>query len=89
MTRGPLKQSRALEKAAHKLSLDVEDIRLLTGWGRNAIYAAIKDGSLRAMRVGRRVLVARAILEEFLLERSRVTSGAGSAAARGRSEDVA
>jgi len=34
--------------------------------GRAAIYKAIKNGDLKACRVGRRILISRAYLLEFL-----------------------
>jgi excisionase family DNA binding protein len=54
------------------LVLTADQVAELTGLGRNATYAALADGTIPSLRVGRRILIARDALRE-LLER-----GAGS-----------
>ena len=46
--------------------LSVEEVRHQTGIGRQAIYAAIQDGRLRVLRIGRRIRVPAAEVDAFI-----------------------
>jgi excisionase family DNA binding protein len=48
------------------LTLTVEEAAELLGIGRNSAYEAIKRGELRAVRIGRRLLVPRQALFQML-----------------------
>ena len=49
-----------------KLSLTIEDVRAFTGFGRTKIYEAINKGDLPAKKLGKRTVVLKSALEEFL-----------------------
>lgn len=49
-----------------KLALSVTEAAKLLGISRNTAYAAIKDGDLPVIRLGRRVLIPVAALEKKL-----------------------
>lgn len=51
-----------------KLALSVEEASALTGLGINFIYAAVKNGTLRAIGSRRRIRVTRADLDDWLRE---------------------
>jgi len=51
-----------------RLAFKPEEVALLLGVGRNAIYGLIKDGKLKAVRVGRKRLVVPREEVERLLE---------------------
>jgi excisionase family DNA binding protein len=48
-----------------------------TGLSERTIHSAIKDGRLKVMRVGRRVLITPTALEDFLNGRTRRKAAAG------------
>ena len=48
------------------LLLGVKDAARVLGLGRDTAYQLVREGRLRAVRVGRRVLVPRAELEAFI-----------------------
>jgi excisionase family DNA binding protein len=48
------------------LAFSVDDSCRATGVGRTTLYAAIKNGELRATKVGRRTVILRADLESWL-----------------------
>jgi excisionase family DNA binding protein len=52
-----------------KVVLDVWEVAQLLGIHRLSVRRAIERGELRAVRVGRRVLVPRKTLDEFLENR--------------------
>lgn len=49
-----------------KVSYTVEEAVAATGLARSRLYQAIGDGSLRTFRTGRRRMVSRKALEEFI-----------------------
>lgn len=49
-----------------RLTLTVTEVREATGMGRNQVYAAINSGKLRARKLGRKTLILKSDLEEFL-----------------------
>ncbi|MGB9662267.1 MAG: helix-turn-helix domain-containing protein [Moorellaceae bacterium] len=49
-----------------RLAFKPEEVALLLGVGRNAVYNAIKRGELKAARVGRRLVVPREEVERLL-----------------------
>jgi excisionase family DNA binding protein len=51
-----------------KLALSVAEAAIHANLCRDLIYAAIRDGNLRARKAGRRTLILRADLEAFLQE---------------------
>lgn len=44
----------------------INDVMEATGLGRTTVFALIKDGKLRSVKVGRRRLVPAAALNEFI-----------------------
>ena len=51
-----------------QLAFTVDEARQVSRIGRNEIYLAIKRGELRAIRVGRKVVIPAAALEAWLDE---------------------
>lgn len=49
-----------------RMAFKPEEVALLLGVGRNAIYGLIKRGELKAIRVGRRLVVPRQEVERLL-----------------------
>jgi excisionase family DNA binding protein len=49
-----------------KLSLSVEEAAEATGIGRSKLYEAMRDGLLQARKFGRRTIILRDDLEQFL-----------------------
>ena len=49
-----------------RLTLSNEEIRVLTGLGRDKVLELLRAGTIPSVRVGRRYLVTRAHLEAFL-----------------------
>lgn len=64
---GPL-QSRlpAEDHMSHRMGYTLSEIAKLTGVSKSTIYSAIYSGSLRAVKIGRRYIVTRKALEEWL-----------------------
>jgi len=48
------------------LALKVEDVMKVLGASRNTVYDFIHCGKLRSIRVGRRILVPKDALQDFL-----------------------
>jgi excisionase family DNA binding protein len=59
---------------AEKLSYIIPELCAAGGFGRTTAYGAIKAGSLRAVKVGRRTIILAKDLEEFLLKLPPVTT---------------
>lgn len=55
-----------MEKHSDTLALSIEEMAAALNLGRGKAYAAIREGGLPLVKVGRRVLVPRAALEKFL-----------------------
>lgn len=49
-----------------QLSYSIEEVQELTGLGRTKIYEALKDRHLKAKKYGKRTIILKADLEEFL-----------------------
>lgn len=49
-----------------RLTLTNEEIRALTGLGRDKVLELLRSGAIPSVKVGRRYLVTRAHLEAFL-----------------------
>jgi excisionase family DNA binding protein len=49
-----------------RLTLTVDEARKMTGLSRGSMYQAIYSGQVPSIRVGRRILVPRARLEQIL-----------------------
>jgi excisionase family DNA binding protein len=52
--------------AGPQLGFSIKEAVFASGLGRDMIYAAIRDGQLKARKVGRRTLILRADLEAYL-----------------------
>jgi excisionase family DNA binding protein len=48
------------------LALTIHEARVLTGLGRTKLYELLKTGKLPAKKVGKRTLILRSDLEDFL-----------------------
>jgi excisionase family DNA binding protein len=60
--------------AFHKIAFSVDEAALLSSWSRPGLYRAIAAGRLRAARTGRRTIILRQDLEDFLrAQRDRLT----------------
>jgi excisionase family DNA binding protein len=57
-----------------KLGYTIAEVCAAGGFGRTTAYGAIKAGSLRAVKVGRRTIILARDLEEFLLSLPPVTT---------------
>jgi excisionase family DNA binding protein len=49
-----------------KLTYKPEETGPLLGLGRNSVYALIRSGALRSIRVGRKILIPTSAITEFL-----------------------
>lgn len=52
-----------------RIALTVEDAIAVTGYSRNKLYDAINSGDLRSFKDGRRRMISRKALEEFIAKR--------------------
>jgi excisionase family DNA binding protein len=57
-----------------KLTVTVPEAALLLGVSRMSAYAAVRDGSIPSLRIGRRVLVPRVALDRLLAQTGRETT---------------
>lgn len=57
-----------------KLSYSVDEAMAALGIGRNAFYKAVSSGELATFSVGKRRLVSRRALEEFVQKREQAAS---------------
>ncbi len=53
-------------KTNERETLKIPEVAKILGIGESATYAAVKKGEIPSIRIGRRVLVPRALLDEFL-----------------------
>jgi excisionase family DNA binding protein len=60
------KENVSPESTAQPMAVSIRATQLLTGLGRSSIYKLLGDGRLRARHFGRRVLVLRTSIDEFL-----------------------
>jgi len=56
---------------AEPLLLSVREAARLLGLGRDSTYQLIREGRLRAVRIGRRLLIPRTELEDFVQREAR------------------
>lgn len=49
-----------------RATLTVEEMGEYLGIGRSAAYAAVAKGEVPSIRIGRRILISRQVLEKFL-----------------------
>jgi excisionase family DNA binding protein len=49
-----------------RATFDVDEAAKILGLSRNAAYAAVAAGQLPAIRLGRRIVIPRAVLERML-----------------------
>jgi excisionase family DNA binding protein len=54
-----------------KLTISVPEMAQLLGISRMTAYAAVRDGTIPSLRIGRRVLISRAALDRWLAETNR------------------
>jgi excisionase family DNA binding protein len=69
---------RATDWSQVPLALSVEEAAALLGIGRNGAYQLVADGTLPAIHLGRRVVIARQALMQFLEAVPAVGNGAAS-----------
>lgn len=55
-----------MQRAAERLTYNIEEAGQLLGLGRNASYEAAKRGELPTIKIGRRLLVPKAALHRML-----------------------
>jgi excisionase family DNA binding protein len=53
-------------QSPNKVAFSVDEIAVRTSCGRDAIYAAIRDGRLEAKKLGRRTIITETALRRFL-----------------------
>ena len=58
-----------------RLTFTVVEAATLLGIGRNSAYEAIKAGILPSVQIGKRILIPRAALEQFLLKAGQPENG--------------
>ena len=58
-----------------RLTFTVVEAATLLGIGRNSAYEAIKAGILPSVQIGRRILIPRAALDQFLLKAGQPETG--------------
>ncbi len=65
------KRKRARKKTAQleKLAFNLSEAADTLGTSYQAVYRLVKGGYLRAVRAGRRIIIPRSALEEFLGEK--------------------
>ena len=49
-----------------RLTITVPEVARLLGVSRMTAYAAVRDGTIPSLRIGRRVLISRAALDRWL-----------------------
>jgi len=57
------------EPSAERLAYSVNEAARLTGLSRDLLYDQIRRGNLRYLKIGRRRLITRQHLEQFLVSR--------------------
>jgi excisionase family DNA binding protein len=58
-----------------RLTYSLSEVGRLLGLGRNSVYAAVKNGELPTLRIGRRLLVPKAKLDRLLTGTKAVSRG--------------
>lgn len=60
-------QARHISSDIHRVTIDVwPDLGHMLGVGRNKAYELVNTGEVRTVRVGRRILVPKAAVDEYL-----------------------
>lgn len=54
------------EKVSEKLVISVDEGRKLLGLSRGLMYEAVRSGQVPSIRIGRRILIPRVLLERML-----------------------
>ena len=49
--------------------VSVEEIRQMLRIGKNAVYALLKDGEIKSIKVGKRYIVPKKYVVEFLIKK--------------------
>jgi excisionase family DNA binding protein len=68
-----MEQMESMLKDVGKLSYTIDGVVRATSLSRSSIYKSIADGSLRSIKVGRRRMVTRKALEEYISKLEGVT----------------
>lgn len=63
---GDAKDGVDTEVAPKRLTLKPDEVGPLIGVGRNSVYALIKSGRLRSIRLGKKILVPLSAIDDFL-----------------------
>ena len=59
---------RKRKRSADRLTYDVEEAGVKLGIGRNQAYEAAKNGELPTIRIGKRLLVPKVVLDRMLAD---------------------
>jgi excisionase family DNA binding protein len=59
---------RRRQIGGEKLTLTVPEAAALLGISRMSAYAAVREGTIRSLKIGRRILVSRAALHQLLAQ---------------------
>lgn len=65
-TRGESSPMTEITLHAERLTRRPEEVGALLGIGRNGVYELIRKGELRSIRVGRKIIIPLAAIDEFL-----------------------
>ena len=55
----------------------IHEAAILLSLGRSSMYQAVRTGAVPSVRLGRRILIPRAALDEFLLKAGHPENGEG------------
>lgn len=72
-------QPASLATAGERVTFGIPDTCRVTGLSRASIYDAIKNKQLRAIKFGRRTLIRRADLDQFLASLPELSTRASAA----------
>ena len=53
----------------------IQEAAILLNLGRSSMYQAVRNGSIPSVKLGRRLLIPRAALEQFLLKAGQPENG--------------
>jgi excisionase family DNA binding protein len=57
-----------MERSNERLVLSVEEAGKMLGLSRGLMYRAVNEGQIPCVRIGRRIVIPRALLEQMLRE---------------------
>ena len=66
-----MKKDRFMEEAfdSYPDVVSVEEIQQMLRIGKNAVYTLLKDGAIKSIKVGKRYIVPKKYVIEFLLQK--------------------